>query len=193
MNMDLARTASAPGTLEGIRMEHRADPGASVTPRDFKNGMRRLASGVSIISTVHEGTFHGLAATAVTSVSADPPTLLVCVNRSASSHDPLVDSRRFCVNVLAEEDHDIATRFGSSLDRASRFQSREWTKLTTGAPALIGSLACFDCTVVDIIAASTHTLLFGQVVDLRTWADEVKPLLFWDGRYHLRSDQRGRG
>ncbi len=67
---------------------------------DFRKAMRRLASAVTVISTAHDDRRHGMTATAVTSVSSAPPSLLACINRSASLHAPLLASRRFCVNIL---------------------------------------------------------------------------------------------
>lgn len=178
MNSDPARDTTA----HTLRQSNGGDR-FLVEPSEFKQGMRRLASGVVIVATECDGQCHGLAATAVTSVTAEPPTLLVCVNRSASSHDALVRSGHFCVSVLGEADRDIAMRFGSSADRETRFVGREWRPLVTGSPALAGSLASFDCRLSEVMKSSTHTLLFGQVVALETWADEIRPLLYWDGAF----------
>jgi flavin reductase len=152
----------------------------------FKSGMRRLASGVVVIATAHDNQRFGLAATAVTSISAEPPTLMVCVNRSSSAHDPIVHARCFTVNLLREEDRDVADLFGSSESRDKRFDGRDWITLKTGAPALAKSLASFDCTTVQYFSYFSHTLFFGHVVDLKMFADEIKPLLYWNGSYQLK-------
>lgn len=151
----------------------------------YKQGMRRLASGVVIVTTLHDGQRSGLAMTGVTSVSAEPPVLLICVNRSASSHDLISRSKRFCVNVLHESDTEVAARFATSHLRETRFSDREWVPLATGAPALTGCLASFDCAVENALAAATHTVFFGSVLDVRLWAEDVNPLLYWDGAYRL--------
>lgn len=106
----------------------------------FKRGMRRLASGVSLITTIDDGVRYGLVATAVSSVSAAPPTLLICVNTAASAHDHVAAAGVFCVNILAEGHEDVAARFSSSRDRETRFASGEWRQIETGAPALVGAL-----------------------------------------------------
>lgn len=149
----------------------------------FKSGMRRLASGVVVIATAYDNQRFGLAATAVTSISADPPTLMVCVNRSSTAHDPIVQARCFTVNLLREEDRDVADLFGSSEGRDKRFEGRDWIALKTGAPALAESLASFDCTIVQSLPYFSHTLFLGQVVDLKIFDDEIKPLLYWNGSY----------
>jgi flavin reductase len=147
--------------------------------------MRRLAAGVSVIATEYQGERFGLLSTSVTSVSADPPVLLVCISRSASSHDPIAHSGRFCVNVLQQGDEELAGRFSSPKARERRFDGREWTMLATRALALVGCLASFDCVVTRLIAAETHTVFFGSVAEVRLWSEKIDPLLYWDGSYRV--------
>src|SRR5690606_28741752 len=125
------------------------------SPEMFRLGMRRLAAGVCLITTRHDGVSYGLIATSVVSVTGEPPTLLACVNRSSSAHDPLALSRLFCVNVLAGAQRDQALIFSSSPLRAQRFQSGTWTTLETGAPVLEDSLAAFDCQVAEAMVHGT--------------------------------------
>lgn len=91
----------------------------------FKSGMRRLAAGVSLITTTFNGEHHGLVATSVCSVSAEPPSLLVCVNQVASSHSAIQQAGFFCVNLLAQDDDELAKRFSDPAARATRFADRE--------------------------------------------------------------------
>ena len=156
----------------------------------YKQGMRRLASGVTVIATEHRGERSGLLSTGVASVSAEPPVLLACINRSASSHDPIAHSGRFCVNVLQQGDEELAGRFSSSRYREGRFAGREWRRLATGAPALVGCLASFDCVVTRALTAETHTVFFGSVVDVRLWSEVIEPLLYWDGSYRTSAAAR---
>jgi flavin reductase len=151
----------------------------------FKRGMRRLASGVSLVTTVSDGAPHGLLATSVSSVSADPvPTLLVCVNRTASAHDRIRQASVFCVNLLGEDEMDLAARFTSG-DRSTRFAGSCWTTLETGAPAVQGSLASFDCEVLQDVGVGSHTLFIGAVKAARLWDEEIAPLLYLDGRFEV--------
>jgi flavin reductase len=149
--------------------------------------MRRLAAGVSIVATEYLGERFGLLSTSFTSVSADPPVLLVCIGRLALSHDPIAHSGRFCVNVLQQGDEELANRFSSPKYRNSRFDGRQWTILATRAPALVGCLASFDCMVSRAIAAETHTVFFGSVAEVRLWSGSVDPLLYWDGSYRAQA------
>jgi flavin reductase len=152
----------------------------------FKRGMRRLAAGVSVVTTAEQGMPHGFVATSVSSVCAEPvPSLLVCINRSVASHDVIRRTGIFCANLLGSQDIDLARRFSSSQDRSARFDGCDWAPLVTGAPALLGALASFDCEISDMVAVHSHSIVVGAVRDMRLWRDEVAPLLYFDGHYEV--------
>lgn len=154
------------------------------SPAAFKRGMRRLASGVSIVTTIEDGVPRGLVATAVTSVSAEPsPTLLVCINRSATSHNVFARTGILCVNVLADHQADLAARFGSPHGRESRFDHCRWNRLETGAPAIVGAIASFDCEIVGRIEVQSHAIFLGEVRGVCTPKEEIAPLIYLDGRF----------
>jgi flavin reductase (DIM6/NTAB) family NADH-FMN oxidoreductase RutF len=151
---------------------------------DFKQAMRHLAGGVTIIATEHEGHRAGLAATAVCSVSADPPTLLVCINSGASAHDPIRASGCFSVNLLASGQNGIARCFSgeTGLKGEERFTVGEWSPLVTGAHVLEGALVSFDCHVTEVVRIASHSVLFGAVVGVSSRA-AAKPLIYAHGTY----------
>lgn len=146
----------------------------------YRAGMRRLAAGVSLITSGAGESRSGLIATAVNSVSMDPPTLLICVNQSASAHDVIVRTRSFCVNVLPVDCMDIAGQFGTSARRDERFASGTWTTSSTGSPLLDEAIVAFDCEVVFSLAYSTHTIFFGKIVDVALNGEQAEPLLYID-------------
>ncbi|MEP9380483.1 flavin reductase family protein [Aquabacter sp. CN5-332] len=155
-----------------------------VQANDFRQAMRRLAAGVSIITTWEHGVPHGFVATAVSSVAAEPnPTLLICVNRSAHSHDVIHRTSIFCVNVLSDADVETAHRFSSPHLRESRFAEQAWATLATGAPALASALASFDCKVMAAMAVHSHTVFIGEVQHISVRESETAPLLYFNGRY----------
>jgi len=155
----------------------------SCAPADFRTAMRGLASGVSLVTTRDlSGASHGMAATAVMSVSAEPPRLLVCVNKTASMHDPLAACGVFAVNFLTVAQADLVRLFSSAETRHLRFAAGLWTALDTGAPVLDGAVAVLDCRVVQQIQAETHTMFLGDVVATRSTADPLAPLLHFHGR-----------
>ncbi|WP_187970438.1 flavin reductase family protein [Aquibium microcysteis] len=150
----------------------------------FKLGMRRLAAGVSLITTRDDaGVRHGMIATSVTSVCLTPPSLLTCINKSASCYDVLLSSGIFCVNLLSEGDDTIAARFSSSKFREVRFAEGRWGELETGAPVYENALASFDCRVTTSVEASSHTIFIGEVVAVRLPDSMASPLVYLDGAY----------
>lgn len=154
----------------------------AIRPEIFRSGMRRLASGVSIITTSGTDGPRGLTATAVCSVTAAPPTLLCCVNRNSWAHDAIHESRILAVNYLSAADQDLAARFSDADTREARFAEGRWTHLTTGSPILETALASFDCRVVSIIDGASHSVFFAEIVDARI-GDATAPLVYFDGGY----------
>lgn len=150
----------------------------------FKLGMRRLLSGIALVTTRCEGKPFGLIATSVTSLAADPPSLIVSINRSASCHDPLSSSGVFCVNLLSANQSELVAMFSSSVRRAERFTGNDWTEGETGAPVFTESLASFECVVTDIVPKYTHTIFIGTVKHCIVRADAPhRPLAYFDGQY----------
>ena len=145
----------------------------------FRTCMRQVPGAVSIITTLHGELRGGLTATAVCSVSADPPQLLVCINRSASAQPLIAASGRFGVSFLAHEHQEIADAFSSSLD--NRFDVGDWMVLGSGIPLLRGAAAAFDCTVVQTLQAGTHTIFIGAIV--AAVAQEARTLVYKSGAY----------
>ena len=164
-----------------------AAPGLS---RDaFRQAMRRLAGACSVV-TSSDGTgaaegWGGLAATAVCSVSADPPRLLVCVNRSVFAHRLIVQSRALAVNVLERRQEPIARRFSGSGGCApqEKFQLGRWEAISTGAPVLHEALAAFDCRVVEIAPGSSHDIFICDVVAVREHGQAQDPLIYFNGEF----------
>lgn len=151
--------------------------------KDFKLAMRRLAATVTLITTSDaQGRRHGMAATAVNSVTMDPPTLLVCINQSASIHEPLLARHRFCVNVLMDGHDDLVAAFSGGKTGEDRFAGGSWdTDAATDLPFLDGAQSNLMCEVASVTPVGTHSLVLARVVGVRV-ADSVAPLLYADGR-----------
>src|SRR4026209_357148 len=101
----------------------------------FKAGMRSLAGAVNIITSAHAGHRYGMTATAVCSASVEPPTLLGCINKLATTHGAVSKAAAFCVNVLRSEDWQLSSTFSGAQSGEARFKSGNWTKLASGSPA----------------------------------------------------------
>jgi flavin reductase (DIM6/NTAB) family NADH-FMN oxidoreductase RutF len=153
-----------------------------VDGQQFKLGMRTLAGAVNIITSMHAGRRYGMTATAVCSATAEPPTVLVCINKLANTHDAVAKSKVFCVNVLRAEDWELSTTFSGGHTGEARFKNGNWTRLTTGAPVLVDALVSFDCRVVKKLVHGTHTIFLGEVEQILI-GKKGKPLLYSEGQY----------
>ncbi len=150
----------------------------------YKAAMRRLAAGVAIVTGAHGGTRGGLTATAVCSLSAEPPQLLVCVNRQIEPHDIIRDGAVMGVSLLGTEHRALAARFAgmTRVSGAARFGEGSWLTLKTGASLLEDAVAAFDCVITEAIDTATHTVFIGKVVAVRVRADAA-PLLYAEGEF----------
>jgi len=147
---------------------------------DFIAAMRRFATGVAIVTTAYDGRVHGFTVNAFASVSAAPPTVLICVNRGATAHPLIAASQRFCVNILALEQRALAERFAGGEPR-SRFEGVDYRFGPSGSPILAGTLAHVDCTLAEELTASTHTIFLGTVLD--AGSREGQPLGYFNRAY----------
>ncbi|MFL5334823.1 MAG: flavin reductase family protein [Geminicoccaceae bacterium] len=148
-------------------------------------GMRRLAAGVTIVTTGLGELRAGLTATSVCSLTAEPPRLLVCVHRDADTHDIILQSRVFAVNVLMSSQRELADHFGrrDTSPALDKFVLGEWTRGSTGAPVLLGAAANFECGLVEAVEASTHTILIGEIEAAR-FDEGASALVYHDRTYH---------
>lgn len=157
-----------------------------VDTEEFKRGMRRLAAAVNIVSTLEDDRPGGMLATAVCSVSAEPPSLLACVNRGTRTYNAIVASGAFCVNVLADDQRELARNFLSH-QGADRFKLCHWSTLATSSPAIDDAMTNFDCKVSGFFDAGTHDIVIGRVVAVRRRASGA-PLLYFEGDYRNLAD-----
>ena len=155
-----------------------------ITPEQFRLGMRRLPAAVTLVTCKYNDRYFGLTATAVTSLSADPPSLLTCVNREASTHRAMLESKAFAINVLPHDKVMLARLFASRRpeDRDRRFTSDLWVELTTESPILNEAIVAFDCTLDQAIVYASHSILIGQVQDIKI-ADTHKHLMYLEGEF----------
>lgn len=152
-------------------------------PQDFRSAMRCLAATVCVVSIADGDGWNGMTATAVTSVSMDPPSMLVCVNNTASLHQPLTSGVRFCVNILKSSQVALAAAFSTSkLKGSERFANGAWEADESGLPYLTDAQATLICTIEAALPYGTHTIFVGKVDAVRV-SERVSPLLYQDGQY----------
>lgn len=159
-------------------------PFPDMTEAAFKAGMRQLVGGVTAIATALDGRKTGLTATAVCSVSAEPPRLLVCVNCRGETYEMIGASRAFSVNILAREHETLAKRFAGllPLEQGDKFADGVWESAATGAPMLQDALASFDCRVSMIMDTGSHGVVIGDIQHVRV-RDGGSPLLYSAGEF----------
>ncbi|NIB41140.1 flavin reductase family protein [Pseudomaricurvus alkylphenolicus] len=152
----------------------------------MREGMRRLASGVCVLST-RDTQQHPLAmtATSVTSVSDEPASLLVCVNKSARIHQAITEGADFCINLLHQSQQEVSNRCAGGDQGESRFEVGNWV-LDEGLPYLSDGLAAFFCQQDKLVPYGTHTIVIGTINRvLVSENDVIDPLMYLNGGYQL--------
>jgi flavin reductase (DIM6/NTAB) family NADH-FMN oxidoreductase RutF len=146
----------------------------------FRSAMRHIAATVYAVTTGRVGERHGILATAVSSLSFEPPSLLVCVNRSASLHEPLACADTFCVNVLGLGNREIAEAFERTRGE-DRFAKGEWREVR-GVPVLANAQSYFICRTAHRHEFGTHTIFIGELLHARH-REDATPLTYYDRHY----------
>lgn len=154
-----------------------------VVKQDYRDAMARLAAAVNVVTTDGPSGRAGFTATAVCSVTDEPPTLLVCLNRNASAHAAVIGNGILCINTLASTQQALSNLFGGKTSMAERFAAANWSMGATGAPLLDDAAACFECRISQISNIGTHDILYCEVVSLRRSAC-VSGLVYFDRHYH---------
>ena len=155
----------------------------SVAREQFLGAMRRVANSVSIVTTDGCEGRHGATVSAFCSVSADPPTVLVCLRADSRIARVARANGDFCVNVLRDLAEGLAERFagrGEAL-AADRFAGVETIDGVGPSPVLADAAAAFNCTVADVVESGSHVILVGRVTRVHANAD--RPLAYFDGCY----------
>src|SRR5262245_11784735 len=150
----------------------------------FRQVMGAFATGVTIVTTGSGDKIHGLTVNAFSSVSLEPILVLVCVDKQAFSHDLIIASQNFAVNILKTEQQFLAERFSNNdLDAKQRYEGVPFCSAVTGAPVLQEALAWLDCKLAAAHDGGDHTVFVGQVLAMGK-GESRQPLLYFQGRYH---------
>lgn len=155
--------------------------------------MRQWASGIGVAAAEFDGVRHGMTVSSFTSVSMDPPLVLVSMQKDTRTHDLVLRSGAFGVTLLAADQQEISDRFaGRIVGDDQRFDGVETFILETGSPLLTGGLAVFDCRLKASYDANTTTVMFGEVVAALVSdrpEKELQPLLYYNQGYHQLKDE----
>jgi len=155
----------------------------SIDAARFRQIIGHFATGVTVITTAHDGWLHGMTANAITSVSLDPLLLLICVDHAAHAHDQLTKAGVFAVNVLSEEQEDLSRLFANTQEpEENSLRGAAYHFGMHGAPVLDTCLAYLECEVVDRCEGGDHTIFIGSVLE-GEMEEEAAPLIFYRGGY----------
>lgn len=150
---------------------------AEVDALVFRNVVGHFASGVTVITTAVDGELFGTTASAVSSLSMEPPMMLACLNRTSSTHDRVVEAGVFGISILADDQVDLAFKFGRK--GGNKFEGVEYTLSSEGVPLIEGALATIVCRVAETAVGGTHTVFLGLVTHAD--ASERQPLAYYRG------------
>lgn len=148
----------------------------------FKRAMRRFPAAVSVITSADQSRRHGMTATAVTSLSLDPPSLIACINRSTLLHDIMLLGRHFCVNVLRRDQAELSTAFSGAMAPEARFGLGDWLSTADGTSYLVDAQINIFCRKVAAVPYGTHTIFIGEAEAVNVH-DPIEPLIYQDATY----------
>lgn len=157
-----------------------------VSRPDFREAMARLGAAVNVITSDGTAGRAGLTASAVCSVTDDPATLLVCINRNSTQYAAFKANGVLCVNVLSAAQQEISTVFSGATGAATseqRFQAGAWDRMETGAPVLQDAAVSFDCIIDEVLEKGTHGVFFASIQAIRLGGPGAA-LIWWQRDYH---------
>ncbi len=151
----------------------------------YRDAMSRLGAAVNVITTSGPAGTAGFTASAVCSVTDQPPTLLVCMNRGSSVNTAFKANRVLCVNTLAASQEALSPLFGGSGEATmeQRFARDQWTTLQTGSPVLEGAVVSFDCRIAQVTEIGTHSVMFCEVLSIQS-GPAHDGLIYFQRAYH---------
>ena len=147
----------------------------------FKLAMSHFASGVTVVTTEHEGTLYGMTVASFASLSLNPPLVLICVEKNVKSHNAIANSAKFGVNMLANDQAEVSGRFASKkID--DKFAGVAWQPGSDlGVPLLDGAICAIECRLHNQLPGGDHTIFVGEVVNVQT--TEAPPLVYFRSGY----------
>ncbi|GGY89885.1 flavin reductase family protein [Novosphingobium colocasiae] len=154
---------------------------------EMRLGLRRLAKAVVVITCVKDGQRHAMAATAVSELSMDPPSLLICVNKTASMAPILSGGADFAVNILHSSHAEISQVCSGREKGEARFETGAWETGATGVPVLQDAQASFECKQTELHEYGTHYIVIGDVMAVKT-SGITDPLIYAEGVYGRLAD-----
>tara|TARA_Y100000590_G_scaffold103424_1_gene117539 strand:- start:27722 stop:28189 length:468 start_codon:yes stop_codon:yes gene_type:complete len=151
-----------------------------ISTNKFKKTLGSFATGVTVVTTSLNNKPYGLTVNAFSSLSLEPPLVLICIDKKSESNKILKQSKIFAINILNKNQKHLSKIFSDSKNR-DRFRGVKTSKKTTGSPIIVNSLAYIDCTVIKIISAGDHNIFIGNIESLNN--KNLDPLIYYRGKY----------
>ncbi|MEM3670148.1 MAG: flavin reductase family protein [Thermoprotei archaeon] len=162
----------------------KVDQSKSVNPETFRRAMSRFATGVTVVTTVHQGEKMGSTVQAFSSISLNPKLVMVSLNSEGRTKKYIEASGIFAVSVLSEKDSDVSKRFADpTLNAEQRFSGIEWFTGITGSPIISSAIAYVECSVKQRVEAGDHTIFIGEVLRAEATSESAFPLLYYMSSY----------
>ncbi len=155
----------------------------SVDPEDFRSALRQFASGVTVVTAQHEGEMYGITVSAFSSISLDPPIVMVSINNTSSISSSILSAEHYAVHILSAEQQPVSEAFSSSVPGDEKYDGLKIRRGATGAPIFPGALAVLECALYQTLSLGTHTLMFGRVVQVEAVPTAADPLLYYHQAY----------
>ncbi len=157
----------------------------SISSEAFRDALRHFPSGVTIVTikSAQDNVLHGLTVSAFSSISPEPPLIMIAIDHRTSGRDLLEEEGvTFAVNILSHDKSELSNRFAWIKDE-DRFAVGDWGTAVTGAPILKDAVAWLDCTMYAKYDAGTHTIYIGEVQASDVPQPDVAPLIYWNRGY----------
>lgn len=152
----------------------------AVEESEFKRALSYFASGVTVVTTEHDGQWFGITVSAFSSLSLRPPLILICIEKSVRAHDAIARAERFAVNLLREDQEPVSRRFASRME--NKFEGLSTHSGVMKVPLLPGTIGAIECRLHDTLPGGDHTIYVGEVVAVEL--HEGRPLLYFRAGYH---------
>jgi len=153
----------------------------AIDNQEFKSALKMWASGIAVVTANSEQGEQGMTVTSFTSVSMDPPQILVCINENAETGAAMSQGEQFAVNILSSEQEQVSNEFAGGSSMQERFANVGWKKGELGLPLLDGALVGLECTLVEKVKAGSHWVMIGEVQS--TQVNPANPVLYFNGGY----------
>jgi flavin reductase len=161
----------------------------SASTDEFKEAMRQFASGVTIVTAEHAEELYGITVSAFSSISLDPPIVMVAINNASPLAEMILEAEHYAVHVLSADQQELSSIFAASIPGTEKYGKITVERGVSGAPTFSGTLAMLECVLDQTLEVGTHTLMFGRVVRSTAQPEPGNPLIYYHRSYRTLADE----